>query len=50
MERPFFYLEEQFIKGRRFASLLQFLQELDRFERDDLDLGAAEINADAHRK
>src|SRR5205823_380523 len=38
VERPFFYLEEQFIKGTRFDSFLHFLQELDRFERDDLDL------------
>ena len=37
VERPFFYLEEQFIKGRRFASFQHFLQELAAFERDDLD-------------
>ena len=28
VERPFFYLEEQFIKGRRFSSFQHFLQEL----------------------
>jgi hypothetical protein len=37
VERPFFYLEEQFIKGRRFSSFQHFLQELAVFERDDLD-------------
>lgn len=38
IERPFFYLEEQFIKGTQFASFSHFLQELAAFERDDLDL------------
>jgi transposase len=38
VERPFFYLEEQFLKGRRFASFGQFLQELAAFEQDDLDV------------
>src|SRR5207302_7363698 len=38
IERPFFYLEEQFLKGRRFASFAHFLQELAAFERDDLDV------------
>lgn len=38
VERPFFYLEQQFIKGRRFPSFPQFLQELAVFEREDLDL------------
>jgi transposase len=37
VERPFFYLEQQFLKGRRFASFAHFLQELAVFERDDLD-------------
>jgi transposase len=37
VERPFFYLEEQFIKGARFASFQHFLQALAAFERDDLD-------------
>jgi transposase len=38
VERPFFYLEQQFIKGTRFASLSHFLEELAAFERNDLDL------------
>src|SRR5919199_4168485 len=38
IERPFFYLEQQFIKGRQFASLTHFLDELTAFERDDLDV------------
>ncbi len=38
VERPFFYLEQQFIKGTRFASLSHFLEELAAFERDDLDV------------
>ncbi len=38
IERPFFYLEQQFIKGTQFASLSHFLEELAAFERDDLDL------------
>jgi transposase len=38
IERPFFYLEQQFIKGTSFKSLAHFLEELAIFERDDLDL------------
>jgi len=38
IERPFFYLEEQFLKGRRFPSFAQFLQELATFEQEDLDV------------
>jgi Mu transposase-like protein len=38
VERPFFYLEQQFIKGTRFASLSHFLEELASFEHDDLDV------------
>jgi transposase len=38
VERPFFYLEQQFIKGTRFASLSHFLEELAAFESDDLDV------------
>ena len=38
VERPFFYLEQQFIKGQRFVSLQHFLEELAAFERDDLDV------------
>src|SRR5205823_14487619 len=38
IERPFFYLEEQFLKGRSFASLLDFHYQLARFEEDDLDV------------
>ncbi len=38
IERPFFYLEQQFVKGQRFASLQHFLDELAAFERDDLDV------------
>jgi transposase len=38
VERPFFYLEQQFIKGRRFASFQHFLEELAAFEREDLDV------------
>jgi transposase len=38
VERPFFYLEQQFIKGTHFASLSHFLEELAAFEREDLDL------------
>lgn len=38
IERPFFYLEQQFIKGASFASLHHFLEELAAFERHDLDL------------
>ena len=38
VERPFFYLEQQFIKGTHFASFSHFLEELAVFERDDLDV------------
>ncbi|MDE3076672.1 MAG: IS21 family transposase [Chloroflexota bacterium] len=38
IERPFDYLEEQFIKGSIWQSLGHLLEELARFERDDLDL------------
>jgi transposase len=38
IERPFFYLEEQFIKGGSFASLLDLHYQLARFEADDLDV------------
>jgi transposase len=38
VERPFFYLEQQFIKGTQFASLHHFLEQLAAFEREDLDL------------
>jgi len=38
IERPFAYLEEQFVKGNRWRSLDHFLEELGRFEREDLDL------------
>lgn len=38
VERPFFYLEQQFIKGTCFASLAHFLEALATFERDDLDV------------
>jgi hypothetical protein len=38
IERPFFYLEQHFIKGTQFASLSHFLEELAVFERDDLDV------------
>jgi transposase len=38
VERPFFYLEQQFIKGSQFASLSHFAEELAAFEREDLDL------------
>src|SRR3981081_4077933 len=37
-EHSFFYLEQQFIKGTRFASLSHLIEELATFERDDLDL------------
>lgn len=37
VERPFFYLEQQFIKGTRFASWAHFLEALATFEREDLD-------------
>jgi transposase len=38
IERPFFYLEQQFIKGTRFGALSHFLEELAAFEREDLDV------------
>ncbi|MFN8522807.1 MAG: IS21 family transposase [Chloroflexota bacterium] len=38
VERPFFYLEQHFIKGRRFASFADLLADLATFERDDLDV------------
>jgi transposase len=38
IERPFFYLEQHFIKGARFVSFQQFLEQLARFEHDDLDV------------
>ena len=38
VERPFFYLENHFIKGRSFQSFDHFLEELHRFERDELDI------------
>ena len=38
VERPFFYLEQQCIKGRTWSSFAHFLQELAVFERDDLDV------------
>jgi transposase len=37
VERPFFYLEEQFLKGRQFPSFAHLLQALAAFEQDDLD-------------
>ena len=38
VERPFFYLEQQFIKGNTWRDLPHFLEELTRFEREDLDI------------
>jgi transposase len=38
IERPFFYLEHQFFKGRTFSSLLELQYELARFEAEDLDV------------
>ena len=38
VERPFFYLEEQFIKGNSWKDFPHFLDELARFEREDLDV------------
>jgi transposase len=38
VDRPFFYLEEQFLKGRSFASVLDLHYQLARFEEDDLDV------------
>lgn len=37
VERPFFYLEQQFVKGRSFRDFAEFLERLAAFERDDLD-------------
>jgi len=37
VERPFFYLENHFIKGRNFRNFDHLLRELHRFERDELD-------------
>ena len=37
VERPFFYLENHFIKGGVFLSFNHFLEQLHRFERDELD-------------
>jgi len=36
--RPFFYLEEHFLKGRSFASLLNLHYQVARIEEDDLDV------------
>jgi transposase len=38
IERPFFYLEQQFLKGRPFASLLDLQYQLAQFESEDLDV------------
>ncbi|MCC7105746.1 MAG: IS21 family transposase [Chloroflexi bacterium] len=38
VERPFFFLEQQFLKGRAFASWAELVQELAVFERDVLDV------------
>ena len=38
IERPFFYLEQQFIKDRRFRDFGHFQEALAAFERDDLDV------------
>ncbi len=38
VERPFFYLEQQFIKGNTWTSFAHFQEELARFEREDLDV------------
>lgn len=38
IERPFFYLEQQFIKDRRFRDFAHFSEALAAFERDDLDV------------
>jgi transposase len=38
IERPFSYLEEQHIKGNSWKSFAHFLEELARFEREDLDV------------
>lgn len=38
IERPFAYLEEQFIKGGRWRNFDHLVEELAHFERDDLDV------------
>jgi transposase len=38
VEKPFFYLEQQFIKGNTWTSFTHFQEELARFEREDLDV------------
>jgi Mu transposase, C-terminal domain len=38
IERPFFYLEEPFLNGRSFGSVLELHNQLARFEEDDLDV------------
>jgi transposase len=38
VERPFFYLEQHFIKGNSFQSFAHFCQELARFQADVLDV------------
>jgi len=38
IECPFFYLEQQFIKGRRFRDFADFLEALGNFEEDDLNV------------
>ena len=38
VERPFFYLEHHFIRGREFDSFEHFSVELDRFNREELDV------------
>lgn len=37
VERPFFFLEEQFVKGRSFRDFDHLLQELERFQAEELD-------------
>lgn len=37
VERPFFFLEQQFIKGRSFRDFDQLLEELARFQSEELD-------------
>lgn len=38
IERPFFYLEQHLLKGRRWPSFEHFLADLAAFERDELDV------------
>ncbi len=38
IERPFFYIEEHFIKGGQFADLADLNRQLARFQADDLDV------------